>query len=280
MRNAKAMEKRKVAENPKVMENRREDKKSLKKFIILLVLATVGGGIVGAASAAMAEGVAGAAERLLSAFLMAAPYGNLILALLLLIWHIAVFGNLRKRFLAWDGEDEETIEGIEEKLSIGLILTSVASILGFFFMGAGFYAIDFFGVDSNPTMAAIRVAVVFSGLICVTALTIVMQKNIVNLTKEINPEKQGSVYDTGFQKKWIASCDEMERAQSYEAGFYAFQVGGYTCIILFLVCFAGMLTWDWGLLPLTMVLLVWLVQTVAYGIKCMKLSDHGKKQSE
>lgn len=270
----------KIIENAKVNENRREDKRFFKKFIIVLVLATVGGGIVGAASQVVAEGVAGAADSLLSAFLLVAPFGNLILTLLLLVWYIAVFGGLRKRFLAWDGEDEETIESIEGKLSAGMILTSIASILSYFFMGAGFYAIAHFEMDPYQVMSLVRLAAVFGGLICVMVLMTVMQKNIVNLIKEINPEKQGSVYDTGFRKKWSASCDEMERMQTYEAGFYAYQVGAYTCIVLFMVCFVGMLTWDWGLLPLAMVLLVWLVQTVAYGMKCRKLSGHGKKHKK
>ena len=36
-------------------------------------------------------------------------------------------------------------------------------------------------------------------------VTVIAQNRIVNFTKEINPEKKGSVYDLKFQKTWIAS---------------------------------------------------------------------------
>ena len=48
-------------------------------------------------------------------------------------------------------------------------------------------------------------------LFILTGSTIFQQK-LVDTTKRLNPEKHGSVYDTKFHEKWLASCDEAERA--------------------------------------------------------------------
>ena len=46
------------------------------------------------------------------------------------------------------------------------------------------------------------------------AVLVVLQQKIVDLERRINPEKRGSVYDMKFQKTWMDSCDEAERARS------------------------------------------------------------------
>ena len=46
------------------------------------------------------------------------------------------------------------------------------------------------------------------------------------LTRRINPEKQGSVYDTKFFEKWVDSCDESEQRQMGQAAFQGLPGGG------------------------------------------------------
>ena len=43
----------------------------------------------------------------------------------------------RAEYRRWDGEEEQLIEKIERKLGIGVIVTNVALIAGFFFFAAG-----------------------------------------------------------------------------------------------------------------------------------------------
>ena len=90
--------------------------------------------------------------------------------------------------------------------------------------------------------------------------------------EEINPEKKGSVYDLKFQKTWIASCDEAEQLQIYRAAFRAYTAMNYAALGMFLVCFIGMLSWNFGLLPLTMVLFVWLTGVIVYGVESLRMT--------
>lgn len=55
------------------------------------------------------------------------------------------------------------------------------------------------------------------------ALVVLVQQKIVDLVRRMNPEKQVSVYDSKFQKKWYNTCDEAERAQIGQASYQAFQ---------------------------------------------------------
>lgn len=163
------------------------------------------------------------------------------------------------------------IEKIERKLGIGVIVTNVALIAGFFFFAAGMKST---GIDSGweEEVPWVKIAATFLGLIAVMVVTVIAQNRIVNFTKEINPEKKGSVYDLKFQKTWIASCDEAEQLQIYRAAFRAYTAMNYAALGMFLVCFIGMLSWNFGLLPITMVLFVWLTGVIVYGVESLRMT--------
>ncbi len=177
----------------------------------------------------------------------------------------------RAEYRRWDGEEEQLIEKIERKLGIGVIVTNVALIAGFFFFAAGMKST---GIDSGweEEIPWVKIAATFLGLIAVMVVTVTAQNRIVNFTKEINPEKKGSVYDLKFQKTWIASCDEAEQLQIYRAAFRAYTAMNYAALGMFLVCFIGMLSWHFGLLPLTMVLFVWLTGVIVYGVESLRMT--------
>ena len=141
----------------------------------------------------------------------------------------------------------------------------------FFFFAAGMKST---GIDSGweEEIPWVKIAATFLGLIAVMVVTVTAQNRIVNFTKEINPEKKGSVYDLKFQKTWIASCDEAEQLQIYRAAFRAYTAMNYAALGMFLVCFIGMLSWNFGLLPLTMVLFVWLTGVIVYGVESLRMT--------
>ena len=69
----------------------------------------------------------------------------------------------------------------------------------------------------------------------------------------MNPEKQGSVYDLNFRKKWWGSFDEAEKFVTYKASYTTMKAISYTCMGLWLFCLIGMIFFDFGVLPLIMV---------------------------
>lgn len=260
-------------EERKLQENIREDKQAFKKFVVLLVIAGAVGAAVGVGFLRTAEKQKIVADILLAGLDVIAPFTDIAIAVFLFLWYMFVLRRCRKQYTLWDGENEEELDGIEEKLTWGAMATNIAMILTFFFFAAGLNSLQL----DNPSLdfPIMRIIAVFAGMILAMAAVTILQRDIVNLTKEINPEKQGSVYDMRFTKTWMSSFDEAELHQTYQAGFHAFQIGGVTCLGLFLFCFFGLLTWNFGMLPLTMVILIWLVQIISYGVEAIRIS--GKK---
>ena len=153
-------------------------------------------------------------------------------------------------YRTWNGEDEDVIEAVEKLLARALGLTNVNLIFGMFFLGMGIYGMDF--DNGYGLFEIISAASVFVGVLYMLVVNTVLQRKIINFTKEMNPEKRGSVYDTKFHKVWMESCDEMEKSQIYQAGFAAMQTTVYTCISLWVFCIFGMMLWDFGILPMVM----------------------------
>lgn len=256
----------------KVRENQKADRKAFGKYLLILALSLVGGFVTGFVSA-MTKGkqdmlVAGIRD-LVSAV---APFGSIVLTTIVLVVVVILMKQAHKLYAAWDGEDEDLIEKVEMKLTWGMIFTSINMILGYLFFSLGIYAIE----SDNPYQisGAVRLAFVFVGLFYTLIAGTVLQNRIVNFTKVINPEKQGSIYDSKFQKIWMASMDESELRQAYQAGYKAFQTGGHACIVLWLFSFVGMIFWDFGVVPILMVLTIWLVMTIRYHIECVRMSKH------
>ena len=178
--------------NPKIEENQREDRRAFRKFIVLLLAAMVVGGITGAFSTMAAKGQADIGAGITAGLQKIAPYANLVIAAALAVWMTGMLRGARAEYKRWDGEEEQLIEKIERKLGIGVIVTNVALIAGFFFFAAGMKST---GIDSGweEEIPWVKIAATFLGLIAVMVVTVIAQNRIVNFTKEINPEKKGSV---------------------------------------------------------------------------------------
>ena len=99
-----------------------------------------------------------------------------------------------------------------------------------------------------------------------------MQKKLVDFEKIMNPEKKGSLYDFGFNKKWYESFDEAERNQVGIASYKAFNIVSKTCLIMIAaLMFLGMVL-EITIIPLLSVCVLWLVQVIAFGIESRKAS--------
>lgn len=263
----------------KAAENRREDKKAFKKLLLAIVLCGVAGFFVGMFSAFAEKGVFTFTEIIKSAVCVAAPFGNLFFGTLVWIVCAGLMRQSHRMYDAWDGEEEDVIDKIEMKLTYAVGFTSVNMILGFFFYGLGMYSIEFTRLELLSVK--LKTGMIFGGFIYLMVVDLILQKNLINFMKEINPEKQGSVYDLKFKKTWLASCDESEKWQTYQAGFAAMRTCEYTCIGLFIISLIGMLSWNFGILPMMMVFAIWMVLVVRYNVECIRLSKKsgGNKKS-
>lgn len=261
-------------DNEVIEKIKKEDKKSLRTFIIILIASMIlgvfsGFGMAFAEDMNVTEAIAVFTVKLLETI---APYINVVLTVIAAIVVIILYYQSRKLYASWDEEDEEVMNKIEIKLGYGLMITSVVLILGYMF-----FAISFGKMEMNGDLPTAEMICFFFGFIILMAFTLIAQKKIVNFEKEMNPEKRGSVFDMKFQKKWSDSCDEAEMLQIYKAALASYKSTNMVCMIAWMFCIFGIGIWDFGYVPVIMVTIIWLTSTVSYCLEAVKLSKNGGK---
>lgn len=257
----------------RVEQNVREDKKALKTFIPILIVAAIIGAVIGVVSALADEmPLLQFGAGLQDTIAAGSPFFLIGFNTVVLIVTIYIIVTARKSFQAWDGEDEAYVDAIEQKVSIGLTIGSIDLILSFFLFGAGFYG----GIKgmNRGSMEWFPYMLNVAGLCYSLFVNVIGQNRMVNLVKEINPEKRGSVYDTKFKKVWLDSCDEAEQQMIYKAAYKSYAVLQTMYPFLWLLCVFGIFWWDFNLIPLLMVSIIWMVQVVVYSVESMRLSKH------
>lgn len=254
----------------KLIENKKADKAAGKKFLLLLIVSFVGGGIIGFGSMWIRDLTLDIGEVVMRGINRVAPYGTLSVGTVFFIWIGILFSQAKKIYQSWDREDEEVLNRCEIKLTYALILTNFCVIMNFFFMGAGFYSV-LMKEDASMIIPFIFLVI---GIFYDLTGSIIAQKKIINMEKELNPEKQGSVYDMKFHKVWIKSCDEAERLQIYKCAYKAFRVTQSSFIVVWLFCFIGMIVWDFGIMPMTVVLVLWAITVGSYQAEAVRLSKN------
>lgn len=161
--------------------------------------------------------------------------------------------------------NEDDLIEIEKKLDYATIFVSIATLLPMIF-----YAIFIQGVIHNITYPNILLLSSIWLLIC-GAFSILLQKKIVELVKEINPEKQGDPLEKNFSKQWLESCDEMQKNLIYEVGYRSFTFSlSVTIVTLVILCFIGLII-DIGLLPVIIVSILLVLQIFSYYFFAIKL---------
>ena len=99
----------------------------------------------------------------------------------------------------------------------------------------------------------------------------------MDLTKKMNPEKRGSVYDMKFQERWWESCDEAERRQIGQASYKAYVTVSRFCPYCWGVLLLGNMVFHYGILPGAVVLVIWAVLSVSYTREAIRLGRRGQK---
>lgn len=238
---------------------KKENKKALPKFLICILLCGLGGGVAGffsgvAAGVGLGEVVRLQLEQLLY---LIAPWGIPVSSAVLLGAGWWIYRSAKRLYARLD-EDEELADVIDTKLNWVMLLSTLALLCDLFFLAAGMLYAD----------TLWNVALVIVSFVLLTLL----QQRVVDLTRRMNPEKRGSIYDTRFQKKWLDSCDEAERAQIGQASYKAYMSATKACIGLWLVLVILSISFDFGLLPVLVVVIVLGVLQVSYILECIRLS--------
>ena len=247
------------------MENntvKRDNRKALPKFFLILLGAAVFGGVAGFAAGWMGhDNLSGVVTAAVTGWLTAmAPWAMIVTSAVSLAVILWLYRSAKKLYASWDGEEETAVEQAEEKLSWAMMAAAVQVVLDMFFFAAA--------VVSENMSALIGVAVFVLSI----ALLTVAQQKLVDQIRRMNPEKQGSVYDVHFNKKWLASCDEAEQKQIGQAAYKAYHTVNVACPFLWMTLVLLSYAFDFGLLmPAFTVCLLWLLLTVTYCLECIRL---------
>ena len=248
------------------MENntvKRDNRKALPKFFLILLGAAVFGGVAGFAAGWMGhDNLSGIVTAAVTSWLTSmAPWVMIVTSTVSLGMILWLYRSAKKLYAGWDGEEEAVMEQAEEKLSWALMVTTVQVVLDMFFFAAA---------ESGTSPLGGIVGVLFF-IVSAFALVFAQQK-VVDLTRRMNPEKQGSVYDTKFKKKWFESCDEAEQKQIGQAAYKAFNVVNTACPILWAALLMLSYAFNFSLLmPTFIVCLIWLLLQVSYCLEAIRL---------
>ena len=254
-------------------EIRQANRKALPKFLLVMLGSVVFGAVIGFVSlfgldALGSDNVTDALSGLGTGLAAAAPWLLAACGAVELIAVLILYQRARTIIQSWDGEDETVSERAEKPLNLALWISSMALIAGFFLLTAAYSA----GMASKSDAFGMLGGV--AAFVAVMVITIILQQRLVDLTKQLYPEKKASVYDTKFQKKWLAQCDEAEKAQIGECAYHAYNAANKTCMALWLVFTLTALVLDTGILPVLTVCVIWVVSTTVYCWWANKLGAH------
>ena len=276
-----------MRENNKAENNKKENKAALKKFIPMLIVCALIGGLVGGASSFIgySDFSGSIVEAALLIVNMVSPWAVIILGVLSFIVCWVIYRKARAMYegaltsakvTGEPGEsgepDEQIIEAVEDKLSQGMFILSVIMIVQMLFFGIMMADLENIA-DSSFALAMAAAGVFVAGNLA----QLKQQQLMVDLEKEMNPSKRGSVYDAKFRDKWEESCDELEKVIIYKSAYKAYKTTALTCIVLWVVTATLSIAFKTGPLPSIAVTVIWLVQTVSYCREAMKLERGGNR---
>ena len=252
-------------------EIKEANRKAMPRFLLLVLVGAIVGGIVGFYSAKYDVDRLAGSMKSAGAF-----FGNYVSSWILLaiavitpIVVIPVYKKTKRLLLAWDGEDESVCDIAEKKLNTVLLINGIALISAFFLISAT-YSGGFAMIEKHLNMYVLAIV----AFLVILAEGIITQQKVVDIIKIMYPEKTASVYDLKFQKKWVDSCDEAEKIMIGRCAFEAFKVTNSVCGALSVILAISALMFDIGFLPSFVVCLIWLVNQCVYcraAAKCSKV---------
>ena len=246
-------------------EIQQANRKALPKFLLFTMGGVVFGAVIGFVSlfgldALGPENVADALAGLGNGLATAAPWLLIACGVVELIAGLILYQRAKGIIQTWDGENETVPDRAEKPLNLAIWISSMALISAFFLMTAAYSA----GVASKSKADVPGMLGGVAAFVVVLAITIILQQRLVDLVKQLYPEKKASVYDTKFQKKWFSQCDEAEKAQIGECAWHAYNAANKTCMVLWLVFTLTALFLDTGILPVLTVCVIWAVSQSVY----------------
>lgn len=256
-------------------------KKEDKKYLIIMIIIFVASGAVGFFAGSIMTKIKKSgfsfpnlSDTFYETFAYVMPVIFFAINFIFLIYALACISKARKQFNAWDGEDEDVADRIEEKAGLPMCISSVLMVVNMFLFAV---CVNLDGqVELAKSTEKIILIINLFAFIFSFVVMFIVQKKALDLTKDMNPEKEGSLFDVKFAEKWENSCDEAQKIMVYKASRTAFSAMTSMCMTLWVVCLIGDLFAGFGLVPVTLVSIIWITGIISYLVGCAKLEKANK----
>ena len=236
---------------------RAENRKALPKFFAVILTAAVIGFFGGFLIAYFGDTSADFFLAMLNEFWRRGLlYFPVLVMVLFGIPSTVLLITARKKAKNLAEDDEAGAEKVDGLLNAAMIVNTFHQLADFFVL-----AIILSTITKEETW---RTFLALGLFLLSTIWQVVVQQKTVDAAKLLYPEKRGSVYSSKFNKEWLQSCDERERAEIYHCGYTGYKFGIYACLILFVVTAIGAVPFGYGPVPSGVVLLIWLCMTLGY----------------
>lgn len=250
--------------NDRKNEIKRENRKSLKTFILILVISGFIGGLIGGFGNRFSNGLREGMYNLGRFVPEMAPYLMIGAAVIAHVFFLFQYRSSRKLLETWDGDTEELPEIIDRK--IGYIMWVEQMNMIFSFM---LFAVGVCDLNEGAGNGVLFILICF---VINCTVIIISQQKCVDIQKEMNPEKAGSVYDLKFQRKWLNSCDEAEKMQTYQCAWASFKFMNTAYVIMWMLTYLASNILGTDILSCVIVTVLWGLQTSVYCYHDIRMS--------
>ena len=162
---------------------------------------------------------------------------------------------------------EDRIWQADHRYGLGMTVVSAEVVL----------SLTFFGLWAQGGAGGLVSLLVVALFFAINFSALALQGALVRATRVLYPEKQGSVLDPKFQKEWFDSCDEAERQMIWQCGYTAMRAVSRALLVLFVVLIILGLVVPIGPVPMLVLGVLWLVQTLSYQRAALKLGRKPKR---
>ncbi len=156
-----------------------------------------------------------------------------------------------KKFANLAAQDDNAFDEANRLLSLSLILTSFTFC----------WVLIFFGITASSDFLSVLSTVFFLFEI---VFLMVMQFQIIKITKQLAPEKRGNLMDLNFQKDWYNSCDEAEQKAIGDYAYFTFRIMNTAYPFLFCIVLILSLTYPINSLVFLLLGGLWMLQNLSY----------------
>ena len=257
--------------------NKGKSKKKMNSYLKMILLMAAGGvvgGIVGFVTAFSGEDYIAVIGHGMDAFLFAVRDHALMLecicgAICLVICETN-YGKMKRMGKqmqdAGDDEYHELQYRIEVSSSWGMIASTVGTVLMMLIISPGYSMKYIESQSTGETWMFLAEIVVFLGLVGYFSL---WQVRYVKLGQRLYPEKKGDPTSMKFQEQWLASCDEAEKEEIYEASYKTYLLTGKVLPVCTLVAMLLHMVWNTGVLAIIIPAFLWILSSSNYCHCCV-----------